>query len=54
VRSPARHSGLRAREEEKERVRKGQCDVMVLVEHEIVEEERWRRLTAVDRGAPVK
>jgi hypothetical protein len=27
---------------------------MVLVEHEIGEEERRRRLTAVDRGAPAK
>jgi hypothetical protein len=44
----------RAWEEEEERIRKGQWDAAVLVEHEIGEEERCRRLTAVDRGAPVK
>jgi hypothetical protein len=43
-----------AREEEEERVRKGQWDAAVLVEHEIGEKERRRRLTAVDRGAPAR
>jgi hypothetical protein len=32
----------------------GQRDAVVLVEHEIGEEERRRQLTAVDRGAPAK
>jgi hypothetical protein len=44
----------RARNEEEERIRKGQLDVLVLVEHEIGEEERRRWLTAVYRGAPAK
>jgi hypothetical protein len=44
----------RAWEEEEERVRKGQWDAVVLVEHEIREEERQRRLTVVDTGAPAR